>query len=97
VALLPNWALAVFRRRLKLRDAYKTFWRTPEGKAVLADLHAFCGMDHPIIATDDVNMTMSRLGARSVFLRIRRKARLTDEEIFAAVEAQAKEDTSDRS
>lgn len=97
MALLPEWALAVFRRRLKLRDAYKAFWRSEDGKRVLADLYTFCAMDHPIIVTDDVNMTMSRLGARSVFLRIRRKARLTDEEIFAAVEAQAKEDTSDRS
>ena len=97
MALLPDWALAIFRRRLRLRDAYKTFFRTAEGKRVLADLYTFSGMDHPIIDTGDVNLTMSRLGARSVFLRIRRKAALSDEEIYAAVEAQAKEDTSDRS
>lgn len=97
MALLPDWALAIFRRRLALRDAYKAFFRTADGKRVLADLYAFCGFDHPIIDTGDVNLTMSRLGARSVFLRIRRKAALSDEEIYAAVEAQAKEDTSDRS
>lgn len=97
MARLPEWALAVFRKRLKLRDAYKTFWRTDEGKAVFADLYTFGGMAHPIIDTGDVNLTMSRLGARNVVLRIIKKARMTDEEIYAAVEAQAKEDIGDRS
>lgn len=97
MATLPDWALSLFRRRLAIRDAYKTFWRMAEGKRVLADLYTFCGMAHPIIDTGDVNLTMSRLGARSVFLRIQKKAALSDEEIYAAVEAQTKEDTSDRS
>jgi hypothetical protein len=88
------WALVgrVVLRRKRKRDAFMAFWRTEDGKVVLADLYVFCAMAHPILDTGDMNTTVSRLGARSVFLRIKKLAALTDEEIEAAAAAQAQKE-----
>jgi len=79
-------ALAWIWRRRKLRDAYKKFFTSPEGKLVYESLRIKGGYDHPIIETTDTHLTAFRLGARSMVLHILKTANLTDEQIRDAAE-----------
>lgn len=90
--LTPD-ALKWLTKRRRTVEAYRRFFASDDGKLVLEDLRGFCGYRDPIIDTADVNLTMSRLGARSVFLRILSRADVTDEQLMATAERMSRGET----
>jgi len=71
------------RRRAALMRAWRRLEEMPEGKLVLADLFATCGLLEPSHTIGDAYETAFREGRRSIALHALERLRWTETELLA--------------
>jgi hypothetical protein len=67
------------RKPSKLAEQYRSVFDSPDGRAVLADIMAFCKVYAPILPTDGVTMAFEN-GQRNVGLMIATKLNYRENE-----------------
>ena len=69
-----------------LKAAYRSFFATPQGKMVIADLKRICFVNSSTAVPNDPYRTYYNEGARGVFLTICNKANLSIDRIMGATQ-----------
>lgn len=72
--------------------AYKTVFKGPAGRTVLADLRRFCGATRLSFQPGDPQATALREGRREVWLRIQGYLKLSDDDIYRLSEDMERHD-----
>ena len=90
-ALTKNLVPARQRRAMQVRDCYRRWLDTDDGREILADLVRH-GATDPVMVAGDPYATHFRLGQFDVVQHIRVQAAVTDRQILQAVDERAERD-----
>jgi len=75
VKLLTSWLW--WRAR---RDAYRSLWETDHGKVIALDMYRWARVDGALFEKDP-RVEAMRLGRREAYLRFKKFARFTDDQV----------------